>query len=321
MTDSDNNASAYLAISGKRGLTRGQSSPPRLQPLQHIQSFDFMLDPASDLPDGFPESSTTIDTDFLMNASPGTAIRSALGGGGGGGGLLGSSMTQTTPGNNESPGKMLSRYLKDLTRGGSLEGMNLDIPAFEDLHNDNDTTNTHRVNNTFSSDGNLFSPGGALSTPFRNAIFARAHSEQPPSSHQRLQSQLNSGVTNANNPSSDEMTLGGDLQINLQPPSADRRLGANALLSRASPSLIASKVGGEDAKEGGYHPPSDSLAIVDDFSTFLLNTSSSLFAPATPTPNSPAPMLRSAYGQKTIHAYRLSKRSKYSCTHSYDLGQ
>jgi len=272
MTDSDNNNSnnkRYLAISGKRGFSRGQSSPPRLQPMQN-QSFDFMLDPASDLPDGFSEAAN-IDMDFLMNASPGTAIRSALGGG-----SL-SNSTQNTPGNNnnESPGKMLSRYLKDLQRGGSLEGMNLDIPAFEDLQHN---TSTSRGNNTLN-DGNLFSPGGALSTPFRNAIFARAHSEQPPSSHQRLQSQLNGGTTN--NPSSDEMTLGGDLQINLQPPSADRRLAANSLLNRASPSLAGGKAG-NDANEAGYHPPSDSLAIVDDFSAFLLNTSSSLFSPSPP---------------------------------------
>jgi len=223
------------------------------------QSFDFMLDPASDLPDGF--ESSVIDTDFLMNASPGTAIRSALGGG------LGSS----TPGRNESPGKMLSRYLKDLQRGGSLEGMNLDIPAFEDLQANGNTAN--RGNNY--DDGNLFSPGGALSTPFRNAIFARAHSEQPPSSHQRLQSQLNGG-TAGNNPSSEEMTLGGDLQINLQPPSADRRLAASTLVNRA----VKAADGGNDA--GDPHPPSDSLAIVDDFSAFLLNTSSSLFSPSPP---------------------------------------
>ena len=212
------------------------------------------------LPDLMPDLEDT-NMEWLMNASPGTAVRSILGRG-----------AAIAEGLNESPSKAISRYLAE------LPGINLDIPPFvgsagvTKIGREQTETNQDELTWDVENDHSIFSPG-SLSTPFRNAIFARAVSEQPPASHSRLLAQMDLNLTGGPPSSDDKLSGAGslDLQINLLPPTADRRLALQAAQARNAHGTI-----------GLQAAANDPLAVLDDFSSFLLQTSSSLFSPSPP---------------------------------------
>lgn len=146
----------------------------------------------------------------------------------------------------------------------------------------------------------VFSPlGSSLSTPFRTFMNAgkgreRATSEQPPASHSKLVEELNlldqsaAGVEPGHDAhhkiipsltqfiSSDDNLLGAgsNVQINLLPPTADRRLGGSLGPSKAQQTI-------SDVAEGFL---SDS--VMNEFTTFYLDSSNNLFSPTPFNPKS-----------------------------------
>ena len=230
-------------------------------------------------------------TDFLMNASPGTAIRSLLGETPKLGKLSGG-----FPSVQDTPGKVFGKYLLDgLALPAGLSSY--DIPDIG-----SNKISDSQIDPLLS--GPSFSP---LSTPFRNAIFQtgtsktpagpvnpvspgkrispRAISEQPPSAHEKLLATLHgphgpSGLATSQTMhlSSDDTNFGfsttsaaGHPLINLLPPTADR-----------SKSIAAVNLPMQGSEFTSDMPTSYPDALLDDFSSFLLKTSSSLFTSPSP---------------------------------------
>ena len=212
---------------------------------------DIKTHPVSDLPNS-PARIETSNMDWLMSASPGTAIKSVLDASG-------------------SPGKMMSRYLATFSGAGLEVSAIPDPTSVDSPHNSQDESDQweDKVSMGTQFDDPLFSPG-SLSTPFRNAIFAQAISPirypslPVPRSAERNGLQLSSEDLIATADST-------DLQINLLPPTADRRFALHAAQSR-------------NAQDNGkvLDSANNSLTLLDEFSTFLLKTSSSLSSPSPP---------------------------------------
>ncbi|KAL7010383.1 hypothetical protein EMMF5_000407 [Cystobasidiomycetes sp. EMM_F5] len=184
-------------------------------------------------------------SEFLMNASPGTAMRAVLG--------------ESGPKGSVSPGKMLAAYLTDVNVP-LLSGSPMSRP---------------KIASTSADLGMLFSPGftSSLSTPLRQALLStgspslgskgRSISEEPPSSHIRFQENID---TNKHISSDDNLLGSRLLQINLLPATVDRQRNNAA---------SADAVAADSAAPG-------SDIYVDDFSDFLARAGSSLFSPSPP---------------------------------------
>lgn len=246
------------------------------------QAPDLPTEPAATMDSTLGQDSAGMLDDFLMNASPGTAINSVLGHALPFDLSLDYSVSNALPrsplskqnldkllalnndtGVQETPGRILSRYVEDLV--------------------------THQRRNSDTDHAMLQSgqqtPNNAL-TPYRttHGRLGRSLSEQPPltltapAAHPYIQDRLrlHSAL------SSDELherTDGPKLQIHLLPPTADRGRAArshttqlNDGLGLGSDHLLHS-----DSMDCAMDPFSDS--IVDDFQSFLLKTGSSLFSP------------------------------------------
>lgn len=199
---------------------------------------------------------------FFLNASPGAIMRS---------------FNIMSPKKNSTP-------TNDLSSAATLKGFpNIGLSPLQSRILASESQGTSAV----------FSPlGSSLSTPFRALLNPgskgreRATSEQPPASHSRLMEELVCRDTDRDGPqqilnvpqknngtgvpqflSSDDNLLGAasNVQINLLPATADKRQGGKETLNNDQ--LL-----------------SDS--IMNDFNTFLLNSSTGLFSP---TPFIPKP--------------------------------
>lgn len=263
-----------------------------------------IFDTASPKPQGIGRTNSD-DTikQFLMNASPGTAIRSLLG--------ETPKLGKVSAGFgsvHDTPGKIFSKYLLDgLTLPAGLSSFDLpDIDASASKFNESN------IDPALS--GPSCSPSASsLSTPFRNAIFQtatsktpagpiapfspgkrispRAASEQPPSAHDKFLATLHGphgpsglAVSQTMHLSSDDTNFGlstsANPLINLLPPTADR--------SRS----ISTNLPMQGSEFTSDMPTSYSDALLDDFSSFLLKTSSSLFtSPSPPKKTSARPGL------------------------------
>ena len=333
LSGSGNTYPSSMTVSGS-GLNRGMSAEKQREQARHI------FDPTSPSPKKSSqqrEEEKQRTKDFLMNASPGTAIRSLLGESGGGG-----SIGRGTPGGRglprfhgldvqETPGKMLGKYLLD---GLSLPAglSSFDMPM--QLEGGRTPSGELPAGFGFPS----FSPlGSSLSTPFRNAIMSssnitspskrraspsRATSEQPPASHEKLFATVHYApphpemATNDSlapsvgtfqtyvHPSSDDTNLGFNAslhpRINLLPATADRsRSGTTtAAPGRSSAAYYASDFTSD-------HPSSYPDGILDDFSSFLLKTSSSLMT----SPSPPRKTAQRASGSLAPTAQLLRRNS------------